>query len=359
MVTDWATKPLVELASGVDSLYLSARAGLPSDEFARLLGAKWQAGVSGDLVEVDFGGTTFRVSAKGLHRYAIRLEDELGVVGVTDSERLPTFWIQARAEFVHAVGPKRVVAWYRGLLERECDGAALSVSRIDLHADWQGWELSASSRHRFLVRARSVVTYEEDLALSGFVFGRRGTGTVLGRVYDKTLEVRKNGHDWWYEIWGDLFTPGLPVVRLEFQIGREGLRAFELQSPEEVLEAVGDLWRYCTSEWLTYRTPSGDGTPSRWPIAPEWNEIQRASLRQAELGLARIRVGQIAGSLRTLMPGLNGYAVSFGALVGTLGVSDTVKKIERELTRFERQSGRSFSGRILERKNSAPEKYAR
>jgi hypothetical protein len=49
--------------------------------------------------------------------------------------------------------------------------------------------------------------------------------------------------------------PGWKTVhRLEFEFGREALVEFDLNTPDQVLAAAGDLWAYATGDWLTYRS---------------------------------------------------------------------------------------------------------
>jgi hypothetical protein len=53
-------------------------------------------------------------------------------------------------------------------------------------------------------------------------------------------------------------------LRIEFEIGRTALSELELYHSDEVLAAAPSLWRYCTGEWLTLRTPTTDSNSSRW-----------------------------------------------------------------------------------------------
>jgi len=84
---------------------------------------------------------------------------------------------------------------------------------------------------------------------------------------------------WWFEVWGERYVPGPPVHRLEFEIGRQGLVEFDLNTPDQVLAAASDLWAYATGEWLTYRSPTEDRTRSRWPLAPEWIQVPAGHAR--------------------------------------------------------------------------------
>ena len=87
---------------------------------------------------------------------------------------------------------------------------------------------------------------------------------------------------------------------VEFQVERAGLRSMQRNTSEDVFEAVGDLWRYLTHDWLTYRTPTADQTRARWPMAPEWQDIQAASLMQRQVGLTRLREGARSGGWRPM-----------------------------------------------------------
>jgi hypothetical protein len=73
---------------------------------------------------------------------------------------LPSVRIQPRAEFLHAVGPEHVLAAFHDLLDPELGSMRLSVSRLDLFADMQGWSLRPDDAHRFVCRADARRTHE-------------------------------------------------------------------------------------------------------------------------------------------------------------------------------------------------------
>ena len=103
------------------------------------------------------------------------------------------------------------------------------VNRVDLFADWQGWNLGLEDAQRFVCRADARRTYEIAGTLTGFEFGSRKTKTFLARLYDKTADMAAKDNGWWLEVWGDRYVPGPPVHRLEFEIGRQGLLEFDLE----------------------------------------------------------------------------------------------------------------------------------
>jgi hypothetical protein len=342
---------LRELASGVDALYLSGRAELPKRLLARLEDCRAWAAEARRPAPCQIGEHTFGIAPHGWGKYRFCLDHHMARIGFSTSRHLPTVRIQPRSEFLHAVGPAAAVATLREILEPELGQLRLWVNRVDLFADWQGWMLSLDDAHRFVSRAEARRTYEVGGTLTGVEFGSRKTKTFLARLYDKTAQVAATENGWWHEVWGERYDPRLPVHRLEFEIGRQGLVEFDLNTPEQVLDAAGDLWAYATGEWLTYRSPTADRTRARWPLAPEWLDVQRATLGHQAISLERLRLSRRARSIEKLLPGLTGYLASLGALIGTEGIDDTVRALGHHLHTYEIVSRTAFAERVARRRS--------
>jgi hypothetical protein len=337
---------LVELASGVDALYLSGRAAPPTELFRDLERAKQTAVELSEEVPFALGGESFLLAAHGWGKYSYCLRHPHGQVGLTASSALPALRVQPRAEFLHGAGPLPTVAWFEDVLGQAVGPLRFGTSRMDLHADWQGWTVDGDDRSRFVCRAERRDLHETDDKLLGFEFGRRTTRTLCARIYDKTAEQAQKGNDYWPQIWGDAFDPLAPVHRVEFEFGRQGLVDFDLDTPREVLEAAGALWAWATENWLSYRSPSSDSNRSRWPVAPEWADVQRASLRSDAHGVERMYQGRQRGELRKLMPVLNGCMAGMAALVGASGIDQACQALAPLLRDYEVRSRRGFIERI-------------
>jgi hypothetical protein len=302
--------PPVELASGIDALYLSGRTALPLPFLDRLEETRKLAEMASATISFDLGGESFAMSPHAFGRYRYCLDHADGRVGISPSQQLPAIRVQPRSSFLHAVGPAAAVARFQRVLEAECDEVFFHVSRIDLYVDVHGWDIGVDDRTRFICRAGSVRTYEEENRFTGFEFGRRSTKTVCARIYDKTADVARTGADWWFDVWQRDGTSG-PVIRVELEWNREGLAQFGLTGVDDTLAAVGDLWRYGTGEWLTHRSPTTDTNRARWPVSPEWTCVQDATLAHHAIGAERVSRKVRSGSLRRLTPALVGYLVAF------------------------------------------------
>ena len=334
---------LVELASGVDALYLSGRASVPEELFDRLGDSRSAAEAIGAAVPFAVGDAEFSLEPHGWGKYRFCLRHRHGQVGLTPSRSLPALRVQPRAEFLHGAGALGAVEWFEGVLGQGVGPLRFGVSRLDLHADWQGWDLDGDDRRRFVCRAERRDLHEVEEELTGFEFGRRSTGSLCARIYDKAAEVAAKGTDFWLDIWGKRYDAALPVYRVEFEFGRQGLREFGIDTPREAIDAAGALWASVTEGWLTYRSPTSDQNRSRWPLAPEWLDVQRASLRGGAAGAERMYEGRRRGRLRKLLPVLNGCMVSFAALIGIAGMDEACARLPALLRDYEVISGRGFS----------------
>ena len=281
-------------------------------------------------------------------RYRYCLSHRYGQIGVSPSTHLPALRVQPRTEFLHGLGVREACGVLMGLLAEEVGACVFTVSRLDLYVDVQGWCPRADDRYRFICRGQTLETYEAGGELTGFSFGRRKTGTVVARIYDKTRDAERKGSDFWLDVWGNGFDPAKPVFRVEFEMARTALREYGLDTLDQVLDAVPALWVSVTSEWLTYRSPTADQTRARWPVAPEWQAVQRAKLAEGAFGIRRMYDGRIKGSVRRLMRPLNGLVAHYGALVGADDIERSCKELAASLRDWEIVSQRRFADRVGE-----------
>lgn len=337
---------LTELASGIDALYLSGHGALRPGFVDELEAHRSVAEEHREPVPFDLGDRRWSVEGRGMGRYRFCLSHEHGIIGVTDKESLPALRIQPRTEFLHAVGVGNALAWFQGQAEDVLPDVRLTGSRLDVYSDWQGWSLGAEDRDRFVCRAARLNTREDGEAWTGFEFGRRKTGTVTARIYDKSRQAREGGHDWWPTVWGSSYDRSRPVVRVEFELSRQALREFGLDTAAEVVAGAPGAWAALSSGWLTYRSPTADQTRARWPVAEEWARIQTANFAEHAVGLDRVKEGRHKGSLRKLSPGLVGYLAAAAAHLGTDDVASTLSALPPVIRDYEIVTRKSFAERV-------------
>lgn len=147
----------------------------------------------------------------------------------------------------------------------------LNVSRIDIYADFQGWEPQVADLDRFVSFSRHRRGFKENQQvymtgphLTGFMFGK---SDLAARIYDKTVEIQRRGVSWLPDLWGIDGSVWL-VWRLEFQYRRAVLAEFNLSDVDDTVASVQDLWRYGTEKWMSLRVPTNHSVRRRWPIDP-------------------------------------------------------------------------------------------
>lgn len=341
---------VAELTSGIDALYLSGRAALSEDFLSRLDALRQLADEQEGPVNLILGGLEMQMQPRKWLLYRYCIDHPYARFGFTPKDRIPAIRVQPRAEFLHGAGVEEAVEWARRLLESECGPVLLEVSRIDLFGDFQGWNINGDDRHEFLSRADARNLFETDEEFNGLKIGKRESGTISARLYDKTIESAKKGTAYWKELWGEAYDPALPVLRVEFEVEREALRQFGVLTPDEVLGASGSMWHYLTHKWLTHRVPTNDETKSRWPLSEPWQAVQRARIAGGALGIERAYGAKRAGVLANLMPSLVDQLANFGALTNSESLIDLMPNLERQLHLYSRATGRSMPSRIVEKR---------
>ena len=343
-----ATSP-VELASGIDALYLSGKGWLPQSLLDELELLRSSAEEEGKPIEAQLCGYDFKVRPHAFGKYRYRIDHQLGVFGFTPSRSLPAVRVQPTAIALHAHGPAFAVLLARNVLDALGADVVLHVARLDLHSDWQGLWIDAEERTNFVTYSTKRAVYEENESLTGLSFGKRG-GSLYARLYDKQREIEASGHDYWLELWGSRYDPEQPVLRVEFEFSRAILREFQVNTPEEAFDKAASLWAYATSEWLSLRVPTGDCTRSRWPVDPRWEHVRASALAGVTAPADRIREGEKQGQLRTLRKLATGVLSSMAAVLDTKDIDDTLMAVDPELRLYEQISSVRFADRVADKK---------
>jgi hypothetical protein len=339
-----------ELVSGIDALYLSAHAQCLPWLVERLEVAKGRAVAADAAQPFSFGNEDFELLPYPWRRYPYCLRNGHGRIGISPRGTIPPFRFQPKAEYLHGVGAEEVANWFESLLSRHLGLVVPSVSRLDLFADFEGLSFHVDDLDRFVGRARSRTYYEQDTRWTSFQFGRRKSGTISARIYDKTEEIRQHSRaGYWREIWGRAIEGGPPVTRVEFELSSTAIRNFGLCEPMDTIKAAGSMWTTLTREWLSLRDRTDDETRSRWPVAAEWHSVQRARLAEGAHGIERTRNGKRRADLRWVAPRFVGSAATIAALLGTTDIEDTLAVLPRLIENYCIESGRPFAERIAEK----------
>lgn len=275
---------LTVLRTALDWLQVSF-AGTLSDEFASTLpGLKERAQERNTPQPIEVGLAEFMVLEKARGHFAFVLkhpEFELMIApnapsgSAAASIRLSAFGL-ANTE------PAALWALARTCLDELGCYSPLAVSRVDVAADFQGWEPTPADMASVVCPASYRATHGTERQAQTFQFGK---GAVVLRLYNKTAEIAVSKKPWMQEVWEltGRYDPSLPVWRVEVQLRREILRELGVRSAEQVLEDPGALLDYGLG-WAQLRVPSADYTKARWPEDPRWTALRGGVYAGVPLG---------------------------------------------------------------------------
>jgi hypothetical protein len=340
-----ALMPVRVLASGVDRLELSVRGSVRHEVLRALEVAKLEAQRMREAEPYRFaeGGRGFLVQASGRRAYPYVLRSPDYGLTVRPNGELPPVRAEILSAYLHEVGAAAAVADVEGLLAEAVFVVApdVLVSRVDVYADVQGWELGLMDAGRFVSRARRRTAYTMGHRFTGFVFGEGGP--LLARVYDKTAEIARQGEGWLSERWGER-EDERPVWRLEFQVRRRVLAEFGARSPAEVLDRLQNLWRHGTGEWLTLREQQRGQEAWRWPVDASWTVVQGVWIGAGVPGVRRQRRTETHRD--RVVRFLQGGLTTLGALSGVDEIGVVLVLARREVVRYLAEQGRTFGDEV-------------
>jgi hypothetical protein len=343
-------------STGVDTLNLAAKGPVRKQVWELVGEAKAQAQTSAESELIDFPvtGQAFLLKPHGVRGYTYWLSSPDFELMLGTSEKFPAVLVQMHSAYMHSMGVDGSLRLVEQLLGHDVFAGPyeLMVSRIDLYADFQGWTPELTDLRRFVGFGRHRRGFEErqqtymtGSRLTGFMFGK---DVLVGRIYDKTVEIRRRGLSWLPDLWGADGQDD-PIWRLEFQYRRAALVEFNLRTVGDVLAAAQDLWRYATEEWLTLRTPTSDRRQRRWPVDPVWEEIRDIRIAPGMTGVVRRRL-QEADELR-LVQGFQGYASSLAARRDRLELGDAMEDFGTLLRRYLESRGREFTKEVARKQS--------
>lgn len=334
--------------AGVDTVWLTVQGELSDELAAKLDALKEKAQVVGEAVSSRwrFDGEWLLVepygAGKGAWRWVVRCPDRL-MLDIGLGKHGPICRAQIASAYLWHKGAGAAIGLVDGALRRLFGkDVVISLSEVHLCVDVAGLHPDDLTRAGFLTRARKWgglapeeagnegVTLPE-MQIEGW--GRRIVGCQFAPraahscvIYDKLLELRQHSPDkvWFLDLWRAGGWDGkAPITRIEMRYKRDFLREAGLLDHIDVLNRLGDLWRYSTEVWLRYCVPTTDVNRARWPVHPLWVQIQAADFGMLP-SCPVVRQNQRRVVLERMVAAVTGYVTSTAAWIGGPLASDGV-----------------------------------
>lgn len=305
-----------ELLSGIDSLDLTCKMPAPRALLADLAELKAEAG--GDrrqVVPFEVGEAVFRVAPAGFGAWwPFRLDHAFGQLGVGEAANRPAWRVSLSAEALHCEGAAAVVTFWRSIIEALTGAPVLLMaSRLDVHADFAGLDISEADRAGFVCRSSRQSVEVEAGALQTLYFGKGGQVTV--RLYDKLAEVQthKTG-GYLLGLYGEAgLRSGESVQRVEAQLRSDPLRSLGVRTAEDAIEQAGAVYVYAVEKWLRLTVPGSASRRERAATDPRWSVVQAADITRGVAAPRRVEADRHAPALDQLVAMVAGCTVGVGA----------------------------------------------
>lgn len=353
------------VATGVDTLELHTVAPLRPVMVRQLEVLKAQAAATPPgqpLPTWQAAGLVFEVRRGGSKRGAFLLDSEAMALSLNPNapDGLPTGMAEIRSRHLWQDVDKAAEDAEEALSVLTVgEHPDVQVSRVDVTADWQGWEPERDLLDRFVCRARSDASYRKHRKHTGWAWG--SGGATYARCYDKTAEIRNTEKAQWFpEIWAQ--HPGYvadeTVWRLEFQVRREAIRELTplgvqpgmLKSWSGTREYLGSIFSTMSDGWLSLRLPRTG--KSRQRMDPRWEklrELARWAGCEAPVDLARVQAEtEFERTTAQLAAYLARGVAELWALHGEREVTDSIDRLYIEAAKHFTRRGESIEARAKE-----------
>lgn len=219
------------------------------------------------FVNVEFANNKFRVMAVSQSSFNVVLQNgdlSIGLLKHSHAHNNPLVKVEFRAEFLLRFGYEKAIQSVKNLINNFFENYLIKVSEIHLAKDIQGYEFSPFDFHKVKTLSKTKTIYHNDVS-SEHYYGNKFTGFTIGkneemlRVYNKTTEISHKKEKAFIQVLSWAYNPNFNqsrnVWRIEFQLRRERLKYLLgnnglLDSLDNVLRSIADLWRYCVSRFI-------------------------------------------------------------------------------------------------------------
>lgn len=276
-------------------------------------------------IVICIGNFNFEVLPNGKMGYAYILHNELYEVNIAQfRSKNKDFYpisVRIKAECLWAYGPERawenIISWIQNYIGNVIHD---KVSRIDLCVHTDKLNLLYSDIETFKGNYFDENIYRFRRRITGMNFGSRTNCKIYCRIYDKLLEVKQTGKKYWFfDIWKNAECNCKNVWNVEFQINREFLKDYNIETVRDSFKRLKTLWKYCTEKWIV-KVKLDHTRIERCTTDDIWISIQNAFDNYKHEPLVKREV-QLASDAEAIVPGTIGNITTFAARKGITDIN--------------------------------------
>jgi hypothetical protein len=302
---------------------------------------------SKDISTYKGNGKTFEVLGNGKRGYAYILHNddyELNIAkGLSRNAVFSPVMVRIKSEKLWRDGLeksyKEIIAW---LHLEIADVLEEKISRIDLCCHTDIFKIDYEDINLFKGRYYNDNIYRFRRKISGMYFGSGSTNRIYCRIYNKSLEVeQKNKKKWFYDIWKSNEGYCSKVWNIEFQLKREFLKEYKINTIEDIIKYMGNVWDYLTKSWLV-KVMDDRSRIENCSTDKRWEMIQNAfDEYDRNKGFIK-KEKQLNKDADVLIPSILGNLTTFAAKAGKEEIINTMQSIIRSSDKYFKNKDTSF-----------------
>ena len=219
----------------------------------------------------------------------------------------------------------------------------VQVSRVDLCSDFH---IPGGLSFDFLLNYRvsqsdSISQHMDGNTLETFYCAKPNHHTRL-RIYDKSKEIIASKKPWFWEVWD--IEPTDNVWRIEYQLRREVLRAYHINTIDQLVSMSGAVWQYLTESWFSLRQLD-DSNTSRRSVHPFWSAVQSlATDFGSTFELDRKRAVSSLGDPKWYISHCAGCLASYAAVLNLPDMDQAIDSLINSMREY--WQGRGYDDRV-------------
>ncbi|MDU7244571.1 MAG: hypothetical protein E6276_04170 [Clostridiales bacterium] len=296
--------------------------------------AKLQSIDSSKNTVVLLAGMSWEVYPYSNRRYVYILHNEMVELRLCDSwqdtdSHYPIF-VRLKSYGLWRYGYQQAFKKFMAYLNKLFKVVDTKISRLDIATQVnKKIEIDIDIGAETVSRTKFRHQWFSDGVCTGYQFGK---GDVLLRIYDKVKEIEVSRKFWFADVWdAENFIIERGVWNVEFQLRRDFLREWDIDTVEEAFSELENLYSYLTRKWFRVVAKQEKDTNVTRRDTCDWWQV----LQEKHDGIdkkPKKENKKVKPSTDHLIACITGYLISIGA-VDDLDINDLMIKVKDGLVK--------------------------
>lgn len=321
-------------------------------ESKKLLAQEYRSNYDSAKPIIEINGFYFEVLPNGSKGYAYILhnsdfEIDFAICRSSNDDNYPVF-VRIKQAVLWSLTIKEAYSiicnW---LIEFLGNIKSEKINRVDLCCHTDCIDFSKYDYTYFRTRATNKNIRLHGSTVNGFEFGSR-SGLIFCRIYNKTLEVsEKKSSTWFFDVWEEQQANTANVWNVEFELKRDFLREYNIETVNDMLKQAQSIWHYLTSKWLVL-TEKNCTRLENCETVKEWAQFSNAFTSFGNVQFIR-KDKQMLADKKTLVSQICGYIRSYAALENNVDLYSVFETLFADISEYLNDSKKDFESLVLDK----------